>query len=248
MNKTKQILVALGKLLLSGIIILAFFGAIFLFLHFVLHIDYQDLKNKETVQSIVSKSGGYAVLVFVLLSFLQVTFIPIPGAVTIIAGNYLFGFWESLFYSYIGMMLGSFFAFYLGRKIGRPFVNWVVGDKETVDKYLIRLKGKETVLLFFMFLFPMFPDDLLCSVAGITPITWFKFIVMQIITRFTSILGTLIFMSGNIIPYNAWGITLIVFLCLLALLAFVIAFKHADQINKFIDTFAEKITKKITKK
>ncbi len=247
MEKKKKILVTLGKLLLSGIIILAFFGAILLFLHFVLHIDYQDLKNKETVQSIVSQSGGYAVLVFILLSFLQVTFIPIPGAVTILAGNYLFGFWESLLYSYIGMLIGALLAFYLGRKIGRPFVNWVVGDKELVDKYLMRLKGKETVLLFFMFLFPMFPDDLLCSIAGITPITWFKFIVMQLITRFTSILGTLIFMSGNIIPYNGWGITLIVILCILALIAFVIAYKHAEQINKYIDNFADKITKKIKK-
>ncbi len=247
MEKKKQILVTLGKLLLSGIIILAFFGAILLFLHFVLHIDYQDLKNKETVQSIVSQSGGYAALVFILLSFLQVTFIPIPGAVTILAGNYLFGFWESLLYSYIGMLIGALLAFYLGRKIGRPFVNWVVGDKELVDKYLMRLKGKETVLLFFMFLFPMFPDDLLCSIAGITPITWFKFIVMQLITRFTSILGTLIFMSGNIIPYNGWGITLIVILCILALIAFVIAYKHADQINKYIDSFADKITKRIKK-
>ena len=39
----------------------------------------------------------------------------------------------------------------LGRKIGRPFVNWIVGDKETVDYYLKKLKGKETIILFFMF-------------------------------------------------------------------------------------------------
>lgn len=243
MNK-KRILTIIGKLLLTIFLIAAFLGLIFLFLHFTLNINYSDLKNKKTVQEMVAKSGAFAPLLFILISFLQVTFIPIPGSVTILAGNYLFGFWESLFYSYIGMLIGSLLAFYLGRVIGRPFVNWIVGDVETVDDYLKRLDGKETVLLFFMFFLPFFPDDLLCSVAGITKITWFKFIVMQIITRFTSIVGTLIFMSGDIIPYNSWGIPLIILFCIFAIIAFIISYKKADKINRFMDNLAEKIIKK----
>lgn len=246
--KKKKILIAVLKILLSCLLILALFGLLLLFLHFALHIEFNDLKDRETVQTVVAERGAYAPLIFILISFLQVTFIPIPGSVTIIAGSYLFGFWESLFYSYIGMIIGSIFAFYLGRIIGRPFVNWVVGDSKTVDKYLERLKGKETVLLFFMFLFPFFPDDLLCSVAGITPLTWFKFIIMQIITRFTSIFGTLIFMSGEIIPYNMWGITLLVILSIFAIIAFVISYKNAEKINTVIDKFASNISRKFKKK
>ena len=63
-----------------------------------------------------------------------------------------------------------------------------------------------------MFLLPMFPDDILCSIAGIMPITYSVFIFMQLITRFTSIGGTLLFMSGEIIPYHGWGLVLIIFL------------------------------------
>lgn len=246
--KRKKIFYALGKIFISLLLIGILFALMLLFLHYTLHIDFQDLKDRETVQTIVAENGAYAPFIFILISFLQVTFVPIPGSVTIIAGSYLFGFWESLLYSYIGMMLGSIFAFYLGRVIGRPFVNWIVGDSKTVDKYLERLKGKETVLLFFMFLFPFFPDDLLCSVAGITPLSWFKFIIMQIITRFTSIIGTLIFMSGEIIPYNGWGITLLIILGILAIIAFIISYKHADKINAFIDRISLKITSSFKRK
>ena len=168
----------------------------------------------------------------------------IPGAVTIIAGNYLFGTWLSFLYSYIGMFLGALLAFFLGRKIGRPFVNWIVGDKETVDYYLKKLKGKETIILFFMFLLPMFPDDILCSIAGIMPITYSVFIFMQLITRFTSIGGTLLFMSGEIIPYHGWGLVLIIFLNILAIIAFILAMKRSEKINDYLISFVDKHFKK----
>jgi uncharacterized membrane protein YdjX (TVP38/TMEM64 family) len=183
----------------------------------------------------------WAPLVFIAISFLQVTFIPIPGAVTILAGSYLFGAWLSYLYSYIGFMLGSIVAFWLGKKIGRPFVNWVFGSKEEVDSYLARLKGKEKVCLFFMFLLPMFPDDALCAIAGILPISWTEFLIMQIITRATSIAGTLFFMSGEIIPFHGWGLVVIGLVAVLAIVAFIICYKNAEKLNAAFDKSMTKL-------
>lgn len=227
--------------LVSSIIVIAIFVVLLLVLFKALGIDSL---NEEKIQTEISKLGVWAPLAFIFLSFLQVTFVPIPGAVTIIAGNYLFGTWLSFLYSYIGMFLGALLAFFLGRKIGRPFVNWIVGDKETVDYYLKKLKGKETIILFFMFLLPMFPDDILCSIAGIMPITYSVFIFMQLITRFTSIGGTLLFMSGEIIPYHGWGLVLIIFLNILAIIAFILAMKRSEKINDYLISFVDKHFKK----
>ncbi len=202
--------------------------------------------GKEELQAYIESFGALAPLVFIAVSFLQVTLIPIPGMVTILAGNYLFGAWRSFLYSYVGMMLGSLFAFMLGRVIGRPFVNWLVGSEKAVDDYLKRLKGRENVLLFFMFLFPFFPDDVLCSVAGLCPITLFGFMLMQAVTRFTSIGATLLFLSGEVIPYNEWGIPIIILLSILGIVAFIISMKNAEKINNALSTFADKI--KVKKK
>ena len=190
-----------------------------------------NLTQKE-LQDKIESFGPLGPIIYILISFLQVTFIPIPGSITILAGNYLFGFWLSYLYSFIGMFLGSLLAFFLGRVIGRRFVNWIVGDPSKVDEYLKKLKGKETVILFFMFLLPMFPDDVLCSIAGITPMNFIVFIFIQIITRFTSIGSTLFFMSGEIIPYNKpWGIAILIFLTIITIILFIIALKNSDKIN-----------------
>ena len=65
---------------------------------------------------------------------------------------------------------------------------------------------------------------------------------MQLLTRATSILGTLFFMSGEIIHYDALGITIIVIVCILALVAFYLSYKYADKINEIFYNIMDKIT------
>lgn len=230
------------SIIIKIIISLLVIGLIILGLYFLFkYLGWTNL-TKEELQAKIASTGVFAPIVFIVASFLQVTFIPIPSSVTIIVGNYLFGFWLSFLYSYIGIILCSILAFYLGRWIGRPFVNWVVGDSKAVDEYLIKMKNKEKVILFFMFLLPLFPDDALCSLAGILPISFLTFLFMQLLTRATSILGTLFFMSGEIIHYDALGISIIVIVCILALVAFYLSYKYADKINEIFYNIMDKIT------
>ncbi len=226
--------------------ILALLGLIGLFYLIIYLLGWTDL-TREEIQSFLSSTGAIAPLVFIGISFLQVTFIPIPSNITIIAGNYMFGVWRSFLYSYVGIVFGSLFAFFLGRILGRKFVDLAFGGKEESEKYIEKLKGKESVVLFFMFLLPAFPDDALCALAGILPISWTKFIFIQLTTRITSILGTLFFMSGEIIPYNALGIAIIILVAILSVIAFIISLKNAEKINKAFDEFTNKIAGKIRK-
>lgn len=233
-QENKQSLI---RLLISCAVI----GAILLAIYFVLkHFGLTDL-DQEEIQAIIEGKGALAPLIFIAISFLQVTFVPIPGMVTILAGNYVFGPIESFIYSYIGMLLGGMAGFGLGKLLGRPFVNWVAGSKEKVDEWLVKMRGKEGVLLFFMFLFPLFPDDILCSVAGLLPFTWGGFFAMQLVTRATSIGGTLIFMSGEVIPLNFWGISLIVVGSIACLFLFVLCFKNAEAIDTWFSNIFRKV-------
>lgn len=228
------------KLVVSSVIIAGLVLAIYFTMK---HFGLTSI-SRERIQNYIKGLGVWGPLAFIFISFLQVTFVPIPGAITIIAGTFLFDVWLSFLYSYIGMMTGSLLAFFLGRWIGRPFVNWVAGDKETVDEYLNKLKGKENVVLFFMFLFPFFPDDLLCAVAGILPLSWFGFALMQVVTRATSILGTILFMSGTFIPYHGWGLAVIIVLCILAIIAFLISYKYSTEINNWFTKFTSRFVRK----
>lgn len=162
--------------------------------------------------------------------------------VSILAGTLLFEPWEAFLYSLIGMFLGGSVGFYLGRVLGKKFVYWVAGDKQKVDDYLEKIKGRETVLLFFMFLFPFFPDDLLCSVAGISKIKFSTFSIIQFVTRITSIGCTILVYGGSLIPLDSsWGIWVIAGLSILGIIAFIISYKLADQIQEWFVNLYNKI-------
>ena len=233
------------KTILRLILSLFVIGALILLGYFIFKaLGFTDM-TREELQKNIASTGALAPLIFIVVSFLQVTFVPIPGAVTIIAGNYLFGPWLSFLYSYIGMIAGALFAFGLGRWIGRPYINWVAGSKEKANEWIKKLKGRETVFLFFAFLLPLFPDDLLCSVAGILPISLLTFTVMQLITRLTSIGATLIFMSGELIPYHGWGLVVIAVLVAICVTAFILSLKYADKLNTYFNKLVNKITEKL---
>lgn len=224
----------IGLLLLGGYFLLDHFGVTKL--------------SQETIQNYIASTGAIAPLVFIFASFMQVTFIPIPSTVTILAGSYLFGAFNSFLYSYIGIMLGALLAFALGRMVGRPYINWVVGSKEEADEWLSKLRGRENVFLFFAFLLPVFPDDLLCSVAGMLPVKFSTFTIMQLITRTTAIGATLLFMSGEFIPYEGWGLWVIGILIAIAVAAFVFSMIFAEKLNTLFESIVKKISSALKKK
>lgn len=239
-NETKKMII---KLTISVLVIaLVVVGAWFL----ARALGWTELTREELQEYLLSK-GVLAPLIFIGITFLQVTLVPIPGSITILTGNYLFGLWRSFLYSYIGLMLGSVVAFAMGRWIGRPFVNWIAGSNEKVEEWLKKLKGKEKILLFCMFFFPFFPDDILCAVAGLLPITWIEFLIMQVITRATSVGGTLLFVSGEFIPYHGWGLFIIILIGIAFIFLFILSMKYANEFNNFLMRFPDKITGKTKK-
>ncbi|MCD8040414.1 MAG: VTT domain-containing protein [Clostridia bacterium] len=188
--------------------------------------------DMDSLREMIEETGAWAVWVFILVQFLQVVALPIPSTITVMAGTALFGPLLCSLYSFIGIFIGSVVAFAIGRWLGYRVVSWIVG-KEELDKWLKKLKGKDYLLLSIMFLLPLFPDDLLCFVAGLSTMTWPYFLIMIFITRAISI--TLSAYSFETIPFNTWWGLLCWALIIAAVIAlFVVVCKYSDQIDKFI--------------
>ena len=145
LKKNKSVII---RLILTAILYISICAIIYLIF------DFFNLTNitKEQLRDFVDKTGVFGPLVYMIIVFLQVCIIPLPGMVVILAGNMLFGWLLTTLYCFIAMMLGAIFTFYLGRKLGRPFVNWVIKDKNLINTYLSKVRGKEFVVFFFMFL------------------------------------------------------------------------------------------------
>ncbi len=73
-------------------------------------------------------------------------------------------------------------AFMLSRMFGRPLVDRFVSPG-VIDRYFDRLSRRYTVYLFLLFLFPLFPDDALCFLAGLTSIRYPVFLLIVLVAR-----------------------------------------------------------------
>lgn len=190
------------------------------------------INSIQALRDYIAQFGNMAVFLFIVFCFLQVIILPVPGSVAVAAGVALFGPLKCAIFSFIGIVTGSVVAFAIGRWIGYKAVKWIVG-KESLDKWLEKLKNKDYLILSIMFLLPMFPDDILCFVAGLSSMTWLYFLIMITVTRAISVVSTAY--SFGFIPFNTWwGILIWVVLALLIAVAFWLVCKYSDKIDEFI--------------
>lgn len=201
------------------------------------------IDSVEALRKYVESYGKNAVWIFIILQFLQVVVLPIPAVITVAAGVLLFGAFKSAVYSCIGIIVGSLVAFFIGKVFGYKVAKWLVG-KENLDKWLNVIKGKDKIILTFMFLFPFFPDDVLCFVAGITTMSPLFFIIMIFITRIISVFASCYSINGSIIPFNTWwGLVLWGIFVAVTVVLTVLIYKKGDKIERWF-----KARKNIAKK
>jgi len=145
-------------------LLLTFIPIILLILGYIF--PSQFFSNQESIRTFVNQFGALAPIAFILLQILQVIITPINHYVVSIAGGYIFGVWQGFIYNWIGRVIGTAIAFYIGRYLGRRIVKHVVSPK-TIKKYDYYFnKGK--LLLFLAYFLPLFPDDELSYLAGIS--------------------------------------------------------------------------------
>ena len=220
---------------LQRIAIVALFVMLFILsVYFVLNFCglWEKLNSVSKFKSFILSLGFYGRSAFVLFQFLQVTFIPIPSPILIIAGSIIYGPFQAGLLSLAGILLGSAFAFFLGKIFGQKIVRFMVG-KEAQKKWTKFLNNCKFSFVLMMLL-PCFPDDILCLVAGLTDMSWTFFMVTQFITRPIGIFSVSIFSSGNLIPYHGWGLIVWAVIFILAFLLIYLSNKYSQNIESFL--------------
>lgn len=136
------------------------------------------------VREFVAGFGPLAPLAFVGLQALQVVVAPVPGGVLAGAGGYLFGGLGGTVLSMTGVVLGSLVVFGLTRTYGRAAVEGLLGGGGPRFERFERFgETNGPLALFVFFLVPLFPDDLLCAVAGLWDVRLRTFLVLLVVGR-----------------------------------------------------------------
>lgn len=196
--------------------------------------DFFNVFNSVTsFKNYILDSRGKGIVVYILIQAMQVVFLPIPAAVICIAGSLIYGPFLGGLYCSIGVLIGSIISFIIGKTFGHRIVEWIVGV-DNCNKYTEIIRNKGGFFLVIAFLLPMFPDDILCLIAGITNMTMNNFLWITVITRPIGVICMSYFGSGYIIPFNGWGVYAWGIILVVSIIMIFITYKYQDQMQKFI--------------
>ncbi len=141
-------------------------------------------KDKTKLSNLLLRLGPAGPIIFILLQIVQVVIPIIPGGISNLIGVLVFGPLMGFIYNYIGIVIGSIINFFLARFYGQSFVRAFVKEK-TYNKYIGWLnQGKKFDIFFTLAIFsPIAPDDFLCMLAGLTNMSFRKFLIIILVGK-----------------------------------------------------------------
>lgn len=167
LNKHKKCLLLICTLITAFFTIVGFKQGIF--------------QSQAKMEAFLGSCGIFAPLFFVLLQAVQVVIPILPGAIGCVYGVVFWGPVNGFILNYIGICIGSVWAFLFARCFGQNFVLQMTGNKffEKYSKYLFKENKFEKIFAILIFL-PVAPDDFLCYLAGISkmPLKRFTLIIL----------------------------------------------------------------------
>lgn len=185
---------------------------------------FASIGSLEKMRAYIARFSPYSYGIYFLVQLASILIAPIPSNVTSLAGAALFGALPAFLITYAAVCLGSVAVFQLVRLLGRPFVERFVSRRD-MTKYMDIIHRKQDVFFALAFLFPGFPDDILCFLAGLTTIPLRRFVALVVLFRPWGLLVSCA-VGGNALRLPLWVLGL---LCAAGLAFFCVAMKYGDR-------------------
>lgn len=174
---------------MGAVLVCALLLGVFLYCYF----SYGDsiaevFSDPEHLETFLSQFRGYDKWVFVAIRAFQTVIKIIPAEPLEIGSGYLYGTWGGMFLCILGTMLGSLVIIALSKVFGRKLVNAFIPIEKIDSLKFLQNKKRVYWTLFFIYLIPGTPKDILTYAASITNINMKKFLLITGIARIPSIL------------------------------------------------------------
>ena len=199
----------------------------------------KSIENIDDVVAFLEKYETQSIFVYIGLQIVQIVISIIPGQVFQMAAGYIYGFWPALLFAMTGALLGTTLSFMLAKALGRDFLHIFFGE-EKMSYYIERLNSKKMyAIVFFLYLIPGIPKDMVSYAAGVSEIKFKPFIIISALGRLPGMIGCLL-MGDMMMEENYTGAVII---GVFAVIAFALCIIFRKKIQSFLDRFYKKITK-----
>jgi uncharacterized membrane protein YdjX (TVP38/TMEM64 family) len=188
----------------------------------VLHYLQNSRQHGEEIRAAILAKGGFAPLLFITLQILQVVIAPIPGEASGVFGGYLFGALPAFAYSSLGLTIGSWLAFMVGRLLS-DLVRRRLEHTAIYHRFNHLISKGDFIIPFVLFLLPGFPKDSLSYLLGMSHMPLPVFLFISFVGRLP---GTLLLSFQGAEIFQGNYLKLIFLLGISALIAVPYAFYH----------------------
>ena len=170
---------------------------------------------------LITNSKGWVVyLIIWVIMFLQTTILNVPAYVVLTACVSMGIKTLSAVYLLVvisAYMAGCVLTYFIGRKWGKKAVKWCAGSEEDYEKWSVVLNKKGKWWYLASVTFPMFPDDILCLVAGAGRFDFRFYLFANFVGRTLGLVTTLLCLElvGNLgggfpLMLIIWSVALII--------------------------------------
>lgn len=171
--------------------------------------------------TIMEKAGVWGWIVLCVMQFLQVVVIPIPASFITLTSMKMYS--EQLiplyFITLIVILAGVIVTYLIGRKWGKKAVKWCAGNDEEYDKWQKVLTSKKANFVYLItVLFPIFPDDVMCLIAGSIKMNFWWYL-------FSNVLGRAIGLATFMFVFTTISNSLISIIAMIVLLVVLVVIK-----------------------
>lgn len=228
----KKVLSVIKLLILFGIVV-----ALPVNIFFNHHDILERFENFNDILNFLEHYHWQSILVYIVIQTMQVIISIIPGQAFQFAAGYLYTFFPGLLFSLIGAVIGTTIAFHLAKILGSDAVHLFISQEKTAY-YLERLNSKRAyTIVFFLYLIPGLPKDIICYAAGISEMKFKPFLILSMIGRTPGMAGSLLIGALYLREhYVLMGIIIV-----LAVIAFILCVIYRNKIHGYLDRFYGKI-------
>lgn len=177
---------------------------VFLYCYFTYGKELTEIVSDPVrFKDLVESFNNWDRVAFVAIRAFQTVIKIIPAEPLEIGAGCLYGTWEGLLYCMLGTFIGSLVIIALSKLFGKKFVNVFFPIEKINSIKFLQDEKKVYFSLFFIYLIPGTPKDILTYAASITNINMVKFMIITSIARIPAIITSTI-VGAEIMEQNYW--------------------------------------------
>ena len=189
------------------------------------------VKDPKQFRKWVKHTGIWGQFIMIGISAFQIIVAVIPGEPIEIASGYAFGWLLGAILCLLGSILGQTIVFLVTKKYGLDFVEIFISEEKLKKIKFLQDKDKIYLSVFFIFLIPGTPKDVISYAAGITSIKLIPFLAISTVARIPSVVSSTI--GGSYLGTKNYKMAFIILVVtlIISLILFLIYEKHEKRRN-----------------